>query len=65
MKKKLPKELYVVWDEPGDGESYLLAAEKPEDHVTMSESKVIGCYRLAYQDAAQGVPHFTRIKGKR
>lgn len=30
MNKKLPKKLFVKWDEPGDGEQYLVAAEDAE-----------------------------------
>lgn len=60
MSKKLPKEIYVVWDEPGDGESYLLAAAKKFDHATMGVKKTVGTYRLITEEIVEGVAQVSR-----
>jgi hypothetical protein len=63
VNKKLPKEIFVVWDQPpNDTNAYLLAAEKAEEHVSLNDRKIVGCYRLVYEDEARAVPQFKRLK---
>jgi type IV secretory pathway TrbF-like protein len=45
--KKLPKTIYVVWDQaPNDENSYLLAAESWDEHCQLAKRKTVGTYQL-------------------
>lgn len=64
MNKKLPKTIYVTWDQPpNDDGAYLLAAEKWEEHAGMGQRKVVGTYQLVEVNDVEGKP--TIVKPKR
>lgn len=47
MKKKLPKRIFVKYDDPGDGEEYLIAADDYETLATdVGGVVVVGIYEL-------------------
>jgi hypothetical protein len=47
MTKKLPSKIFVKWDEPTNGEFYLLAADALYDLVDTGRKKTrIGTYQL-------------------
>jgi hypothetical protein len=55
MSKRLPKEIYVVWDTPsGTEDAYLLAAPTKREHAQMDVKKIVGTYRLVVEEELVG-----------
>lgn len=45
VKKKMPKDLYVVWDGMPD-DTFLLAAEIIDDFAAVGKKQTVGVYKL-------------------
>jgi len=55
--KKLPKQIFVTWDQqPNDKESFLLADESA-DGLADHNKRVVGTYQLVEEQAVQLVAH--------
>ena len=48
--KKLPKTIYVKWEDGGDGEQYMVASEDWDTHAALGEKHLVGTYQLITQD---------------
>jgi hypothetical protein len=56
-KKKLPKQVFVMWEEqPTPDDPFLTAAETWEEHARMGESVKVGVYQLVETIDVSGKP---------
>jgi len=45
--KKLPNEIFVVWDESDAAHPFLVPATDPGDHLCVGDTRRVGVYALA------------------
>lgn len=62
MRKRLPKQVFVVWDDQGDGEFYLLAAESLQEHASKGTKTIVGTYKLVAEDVVTLVTKVSQRK---
>lgn len=46
MNKKLPKTIYVKWEEIPNDEPYMVASKEWEAHAGLGERHIVGTYQL-------------------
>lgn len=55
MSKKLPKEIYVAWEDLANDEPYLAASTQNISFANIGEKRRVGTYRLVEQYDVEGV----------
>ena len=48
--KKLPKTIYVRWEDDGQGGQFLTCSEEWETHAELGQKLTVGTYQLAETD---------------
>ena len=62
MKKKLPKKVYVAWEDAVTGEPYLIAQETELDLVDVGDTRTVGIYQLVETVTLSAKVEITRNK---
>ena len=63
MKKKLPKKVYVAWEEQAmDDEPYLIAQETDRGLVDVGDTRTVGIYQLVETVTLSARVEITRNK---
>ena len=58
--KKLPKLAYLIWDNQGDDDFYLVAGETMEGHASQGSKTIVGTYKLVSEDVVQLVTKISK-----